>query len=867
MDKRPFIRPIYLILDYTRMTSMRNSKFHRVFPPLVFLLLSLSSGGLTIWAQPGLAGADQVKLAVEKLNVVGSVLMIAAHPDDDNTAVLAYYARGKKLKTAYLSLTRGEGGQNLIGDEQGDKLGVIRTQELLDSRRIDGAQQFFTRVIDFGFTKTASETFEKWGHEKVLSDVVWVIRKFRPDVIILRFTGTPRDGHGQHQVSAIVGREAFAAAADPTEFPEQLKYVKPWQAKRLVWNAFAFTEQQQRELEKTGGKMDIDCGQYDPLLGYSFGEIAGMARSTNRTQGAGTPERRGSLKQFFTLVAGAPATKTPFEGIDTTWNRLPGGAAVGAILAQADRELEPEHPEKIIPLLLKARPLMEAIHDPYAKEKLEELDNTIALCAGLWLDVSSDHADIVPGTSARLNITAINRSPVPMTLESIGWTGTAVSRPEVVPVNADLADNQPVTRTVEWKTAEDQPYTQPYWLREPPEGDDYRIPDQRLVGLPQNPPLLTARFVLEVDGTEIALDRVVDHRYVDHVRGEIVTPLAIVPPVALDVSEDAMIFPNRAPKRYEVPVRANAPSQSGVVRVSAPEGWAVQPASEPFDLHDVGEQVVAAFEVTPPAAGSVGHLKAVAQDGGREIASAMDVISYPHIPPQTLFPTSQTRVVHADIRTLAHRIGYIMGPGDKMPPALEQMGCNVTLLDSADLAQGDLAQYDAIVTGVRAFNTRADLRANMQRLLDYVKSGGTLVVQYNVATYGADQGVLARIGPYPIHVSHERVTVEQAPVSFPTPDSPLLQEPNRITEKDFDGWVQERGLYFADKYDSRYQSLLASHDPGEAELKGGTLFTQYGKGAYIFTAYSWFRQLPAGVPGAFRIFANFLSAGKVLAAR
>lgn len=851
--------------------SIRTSKFLRPVFSVVLLVLSLSTCSVTGWAQPGLAGANQVKLAVEKLNVVGSVLMIAAHPDDDNTAVLAYYARGKKLRTGYLSLTRGEGGQNLIGSEQGDKLGVIRTEELLDSRHIDGAEQFFTRAVDFGFTKTAEETFQKWGHEKVLGDVVWVVRKFRPDVIILRFSGTPRDGHGQHQVSAIVGKEAFSAAADPSRFPEQLKYVQPWQAKRVVWNAFAFSREQQKETAAMPGKSEVDTGQYDPLLGYSFGEIAGISRSMNRSQGAGTPEFRGESKNYFITIGGEPATHTPLDGVDTSWNRFPGGSAITEILSQANRELQPEHPENIIPLLLKARRLIAAIHDPYATEKVRELDNTVAACAGLWLDVSTDHTNLVAGTTAHVNITALDRLGAPMTLKSIGWAGTATAQPALIPMDAKLPANVEITKTIDWRIAPDQPYSQPYWLREPKQGDDYSIPDQQLVGLPENPPLLQAHFVLQIGDTEIEVDRIAHHRFVDRLKGETVEPIAMVPPIAFSVDEEAVVFPNAAGKRYEVPVRANLAGQSGTVRLTAPAGWRVEPASQNFELHNAGEQVVLAFTVTPPATDSIGEIKTVADVGGRQVAVNMDTIDYPHIPLQTLFPASDTRAVRADIRNLAKHVGYVMGAGDQVPQSLEQMGCSVTLLSADDLAHGDLSRFDAIVTGVRAFNTRPDLRANMQRLLDYAKDGGTLVVQYNVAegagpgTVAGNQGSLSRLGPYPITISRDRVTVEDAPVVFPNPTSPILHEPNQITQKDFEGWVQERGLYFAGKFDDHYQSLFASHDPGEKDLAGGTLFTRYGKGAYIFSAYSWFRQLPAGVPGAYRIFANFLSAGKVLA--
>jgi LmbE family N-acetylglucosaminyl deacetylase len=819
-------------------------------------------------AQRDLSGADEIKLALDRLAITGSVLMIGAHPDDENTAVLAYFARGRKVDTAYLSLTRGEGGQNLIGPEQGDKLGVIRTQELLAARRIDGAHQFFTRAVDFGFTKSADETMQKWGRERILGDVVWVIRKFRPDIVILRFSGTPRDGHGQHQTSAILGKEAFSAAADPKRFPEQLELVQPWQAKRLMWNMFAFTPEQERELAKQRIKVEIDTGDYDPLLGYSYGEIAGMSRTMHKSQGMGAAERKGSMPQYFSIVAGEAADHDPFDGIDATWNRLPGGAPVGDLLAQASREFKPEHPEKTIPLLLKARPLITAIHDPLAEQKLRDLDNTIALCAGLWVEVTAEHPNVLPGAGVRVTVNALNRSQEVAALERVTWSGTAVQKPADVNAETPLLYNKPVTKLVDWAIASDQPYTQPYWLERPRKGDVYIIPDQRLLGLPENPPLLSAQVTIKVDDQAITIERPVINRYIDRVRGELTRPVAVVPPVATDMPENALVFPTTASKRIETPVRANAPNQTGIVRLVAPQGWRVDPAERSFQIADAGQQVVLSFDVTPPGAGSIAELRGAASVSGKDISVGMDVIDYPHIPVQTLFPPAQSRIARADIKTLAKNIGYIMGAGDEVPQALEQIGCRVTLLTNDDLARGDLSRFDAIVTGVRAWNVRRDLRANRQRVFDYVSQGGTLVVQYNVLEGGPGRGnarVSDPIGPYPIEVSHDRVTVEDVPVAFPNPSSPILHVPNEITKGDFAGWVQERGLYFASKWDAKYQSLLESHDPGEKPLAGGTLFTRYGKGAYIFTGYSWFRQLPAGVPGAYRIFANFLSAGKALA--
>ncbi len=775
--------------------------------------------------------------------------MIAAHPDDENTALLAYFARGRKVRTAYLSLTRGEGGQNLIGSEQGDALGVIRTQELLAARKIDGAEQFFTRAIDFGFSKTPQETLEKWGHDKILGDVVWVIRRFQPDVIILRFSGTPRDGHGQHQASAILGKEAFSAAADPQRFPEQLRWVKTWQAKRLMWNVFAFTREQEKEAEQLKDRIEIDPGEYDPVLGHSYGEIAGMSRSMHKSQGMGTFERRGSQKNWLVTVAGDKATKDVFDGIDITWARVPGGQPLGGILDEAYIQFDAQYPEKVVPLLLKTRTAMAEIHHPVVERKRRDLDEAIALASGLWMDATADRYASAPGGSFKVTRTVLARGPL-----AIEFNG------KPLPHNTPVA----VTDTIPAWTAET--YSQPYWLREPKQGDTYAVSDQQLIGLAENHPLLDGKFHVRIGGEEIEYSRPVVFRYIDHVQGELARPIIVVPAVAVDTPSKALVFGNGTARQVDIELRATTGAASGQLRVEAPAGWTVEPASRDFELGDTDQECVLSFRVTPPDRDARGTLRATATVGGRTISNGVQVIDYPHIPPQVLFPPGATDLMRADIKLLAKNIGYVSGAGDQVPEALRQLGATVGLLTPTDLARADLSAYDAIVTGVRAYNTRPDLRANQQRLLDYIRNGGTMVVQYNTLEGfgfgGENTPALAHIGPYPLTVGRERVTVEDAPVKFEDPTNPLLHKPNEIGARDFEGWVQERGLYFASKWDEHYRPLFETHDPNEKPLLGSTLYARYGKGAYIFTAFSFFRELPAGVPGAYRLFANFLSAGK-----
>jgi LmbE family N-acetylglucosaminyl deacetylase len=846
----------------------RTSKLvTRFLAAVVFLATSAP-----LVAQRPFSGTPEIEQTLARLNEFGRVLMIAAHPDDERTAVLAYFARGRNMRAAYLSITRGEGGQNLIGSEQGAELGVIRTQELLDARKIDGAEQLFTRAIDFGFSKTADETLLKWGHDRILSDIVWNIRRFRPDVVILVFSGTPRDGHGHHQASAILGKEAFEAAADSNRFPEQLKLVQPWKARRLVraeWGGFGGRGgrggTQPAPLPKTG---TAETGAFNPILGYSYEELAVLSRSMHHSQGTGAMRHPGPATIQFELVEGDAGSKDLFDGIDTTWaGRFPrGGPAIGLILAEAARTFEPAHPEKTIPLLLKARPLIAALPEPGAKMKLEELDEAIAQCSGLWVEAQARQPEVTPGATLSFTTTVLNRSSVPVTFDGAVIEG--IWKEPLPAKAAKLEYNQGAIAEFSRQVPASQPYSQPYWLVKPASKDVYTVDDQTLIGLPDTPPVLQVRARLSIDGTPFEVVRPVHYRYADRVEGERDRALVVVPAAAVNLSDSHAIFPTDAPRRVQVAVKANIANVSGALRMEAPAGWKVEPASRAIQIATAGEQQQLDFDVTPPPGDATATLRAVATVGGREIASGMEVIAYPHIPTQVLFPPADLKLVRADIRVTAHKVGYIMGAGDAMPDALRQMGLDVTLLSRSDLAQGDLTRFDAIVAGIRAYNVRSDLRANQPRLMEYVKNGGTYIVQYQGGEGGGpgqaqQEAPSSNIGPYPITIpggNSYRVTVEEAPVVFPHAGSPLLQTPNRISEKDFDGWVQERGLNFATKWDPHYQTVLSSHDPGENALEGGELWTRYGKGVYIFTAYSWFRQLPAGVPGAYRLFANLLSA-------
>jgi len=782
--------------------------------------------------------AAEIKLELKKLTVVGSALYVAAHPDDENTAMLAWLANDRLVRTGYLSCTRGDGGQNLLGNEKGALLGIIRTQELLAARRIDGAEQWFTRALDFGYSKGPEETLSIWDRDKVLADVVWVIRQTQPDVIITRFPTTGEGGHGHHTASAILAEEAFKLAGDPTKYPEQLQYVSVWQPKRIFWNRFNF-----RPIDpNTPGlenDLKVDVGAYNPLLGRSYTEIAGDSRSMHKSQGFGAAERRGSAINYFRLTGGEPAKSDLFEGVNTTWARYAGGDREGTLLQQAYDSFDYANPSKSIPILLQAlseldrlgaTPAWSAASNPWIAVKRRELLDALRDCAGLSIDVSAGSSSVTPGGTIPVSVTVVNRSDFPFVLATVASPYAAPGKAPGTP----LANNQPVKTEIAIKVPDDEPYSQPYWLRHEPAKGMYVVDDQRLIGRPENPPQLTVTVGINASPMQTVLFTVpVVYRWVDAVRGEQVRSVDVVPPVTVNLDEPVYLFPDTKPKTVALKVEGK-----GTVSLEVPSGWQV-----------------ANRTVTPSTAESLGTLKAVV-DG--QVAQQLTTIDYPHIPAQRVFSDATAKLVRLNLRRVGQHIGYIMGSGDDVPDFLRQAGYDVALLSDADLESGAFGRFDAIVAGVRAYNTRPAMRNAHAKLLSYVENGGTYVVQYN--SLSPQPLLVDPPGPYPFKVTSERVTVEEAPVKMIDPASPLLTTPNKITAADFNGWVQERGLYFANPWDPRYQTVLESHDPGESEHPGGELYTRYGKGVFIYTSYAWFRQLPAGVPGAYRLFVNLVSA-------
>ncbi len=823
-----------------------------------FLSLFLIAGSLTAATvgsrqrPPKSMDAAQLELALHKLRVVGNVLYIAAHPDDENTAMIAWLSNGKLMRTGYLAMNRGSGGQNLIGDEKGDLLGVIRTEELLEARGVDGGEQFFTRAIDFGYSKSPEETLRIWGHDTILADVVWVVRNFRPDVIITRFPTDGRGGHGHHTASAMLALEAFQAAGDPTKFPEQLQYVSTWSPRRIFWNAW------RPDLENRPADapplLKVDLGEYSPLLGRSWGEIAGESRSMHKSQGFGASQRRGTLVNYLEQMGGSPAVNDPFEGIDTSWSRIPGGERVDALLAKAIEEWNPQRPSAVVPDLVGALEAMRALpSNGWIETKKADLEEVIRNAAGLWLEAISAQPSVTAGESLPVTFTAIARSGIPVRIESL----TAAFSTASSETAGDLTPNEPKDFEVKIPVPAGTAVTQPLWLREPHGPGTYTIPEQPMIGKPEAPARLTVDADVKVGGTTIRYTVPVLYRWTDRVEGELYRAAEIVPPVTANPESTLYVFPDLQPKAVDLILRSGRSNVSGSVSLQLPEGWSSKPASVPFTMDAAGAEQSVSFKVTPAAGPARAAMKVLVSLGGAPAeAMRMETIDYPHIPREDLFPAASADLVRTDIETRGRRIGYVTGSGDEVPDALRQLGYQVGLLTDDILDAGDLSAYDAIVIGVRAFNTRDRLINQQSRLLDYVKAGGTLVVQYNTL----EQRLQGRIGPWPMEISHDRVTVEEAPMKVLVPDSPLLNEPNAIGAADFEGWVQERGLYFPRTWDPHYTPLFESHDPGEEPLRGALLYSRYGKGMFIETGISFFRQLPAGVPGAYRLFANLVSA-------
>nr|WP_294796048.1 PIG-L family deacetylase [uncultured Mucilaginibacter sp.] len=819
---------------------------------LLAAILLLSSAVRAQTAPPSDPGTILQEL--KKLDVLGSVLYVAAHPDDENTRLLAYLALEKHYRTGYLALTRGDGGQNLIGNEQSELLGLIRTQELLAARRMDGAEQFFSRANDFGFSKGPEETLKIWDHEKVLGDAVWVIRKFRPDIIICRFTTTGEGGHGHHTSSAIIAQEAFAAAADPKRFPEQLKYTQVWQAKRLLVNGANFGG------ANTEGPFRMSTGAYNTALGKGYGEVSADSRSNHKTQGFGSAKQRGDAQETFRTILGDAPTTDLMDGVNTTWTRVKGGEGISAEIAAIKKNLDIDHPEKSIPALLALLTKVEAVSDPYWKEqKSKGLKDLIAACAGLWFEAYAPQATYAAGDSIAVTAQLYTPYELPISTMRINTGGPASN----VTVNRDGFIIPPGKLLVKQLTEKEVKIpltktTQPYWLESPHPIGIYTINDETKAGNPENPDAPSVKFTFIIDGKELSYSRKLMYKYVDPAKGEIYQPVVVAPPVAANIINADYVFNTQQPQTVQIKMQAFTKA-SGSISLKPIAGWKISPEKIDFTDKAKGDEWVASFTVTPAdSKPKSSTLQAVVKVGGKDWSLGIQRILYDHVPAITLFPPAETRLINLDLKTAGKKIGYIAGAGDLVAEALMQVGYEVHQLTESDIMNADLSVYDAIVTGVRAYNVNKRLAVMQPRLMDYVNKGGNLVVQYN----NPNGLATPNIGPYPFRPVNQRVTDENAAVTFLDPTNPVLNYPNKITQADFEGWIQERGLYFVSNIDPQYKSILQMNDPGEQPNPGSLIVGDYGKGRFIYTSLVFFRELPAGVPGAYKLFVNLLSKPK-----
>lgn len=796
--------------------------------------------------------SNRIQLGLQKLNTLGTILYVAAHPDDENTRLIAWMANEKHLRTAYLSLTRGDGGQNLVGTETGAMMGLLRTNELLEARKIDGGEQFFTRAVDYGYSKNPEEAFTKWDKQLVLADVVRTIRKFRPDVIITRFPPTSRAGHGHHTASAILAEEAFELANDPTAFPEQLKTLQPWQPKRLFWNASSWWD---KELPEKAAKDDkfatLDAGTYSNLLGKSYSEIASESRSQHKSQGFGSGKTRGEQVEYLEWIKGDPAKGQIFSGIDHTWNRIEGGSKIGKTLEKVLADFNPLNPSASLDGLAKAHKMMKALPDGYWKTlKMKECEELILACTGVWMESTAGSYSASYGEKVDLKASIVRRSKTPVKLVSLSYNGRDTATSMEVPFNVltELKTQVKVPQTAR---------THPYWLEKPFEGM-YSVADPEMIGKPLNPPSMQVQFAVEVAGIQMMVERPVVYKWTDRVDGELYRPFVAMPAVTANLADKVYIFAGNTPQEVKLSLRFHKDVEVGTVSLKLPNGWTSEPEQIAVTGGDRDTEMAMVFQVTPPKGASSGELAVNLLFNSREEGQSLVEITHSHIETQTVLPIAKAKVVKLDVAIRGRNVAYIEGAGDLVPQSLKQLGYEVTILDEKSIRSQDLSQYDCIIAGIRAYNTQKYLKFVTEKLHAYVKNGGTYIVQYNT-----NRGLVTEdIGPYPLTYSRDRVTVEEATPTFLAPEHALLNSPNKITASDFDGWVQERGLYFPNEWDDHYTALIGWNDPGEDMTKGSLLVTDYGKGKFIYTGISFFRELPAGVAGAYKLFANLVSYGK-----
>lgn len=822
-----------------------------------FCLLFLFLNSILFAQQPSKPNSVEIYNQIQKLNFLGSVLYIAAHPDDENTRLISYLSNEKKARTGYLSLTRGDGGQNLIGSELRELLGVIRTQELIEARKIDGGEQFFTRANDFGYSKIPDETLQIWNKNEVLSDIVYIIRKFQPDIIINRFDArSPGTTHGHHTSSAMLSIEAFDKSNDASFLPNQLNLVKIGQPKRLLFNTSWWFYGNKDKFEKADKSklLNFQTGVYYSSLGKSNQEIAALSRSRHQSQGFGNTGTRGDEFEYLEVIKGdAPKEKSNlFDGIDTSWNRVKGGKSIGIFLADVEKNYDFKNPAASIQDFSKAYLMIQSLEDTHWKSiKSEEIKKIIAACTGLYLEAAAENQDATPGSNVSIKLEAINRSTIPMQISSL----KTFPQNNTLFQTIDLKNNVLQNIALELKLPENINYTQPYWLEEEGTTGMYRVDDLKNIGIPDIIREVKVTFNVKIGDVLIPFERNVIYKYNDDVKGEIYKPFDIVPAVTTSIIDKVCIFNTEKPKSIGIKIKSGKDNLQGDLELDLPQSWKVNPKSIPFSLKKKGEEKVVYFEITPPKNASEIVAKSIAVVDGKRFDTEQIIINYEHISSQQVLKTAEAKFIKLDIKIGNEKIAYIMGAGDNVPKSLEQMGYEVTIIKPEAISKEKLRNFDVVITGIRAYNTIQELAFKQNILFDFVKEGKTMIVQYNTT----GEFVTPMIAPFPLKISRDRVTEEDAEVRFLAPNHPILHFPNTITSKDFENWKQEQGLYYPNEWDPAFIPVLSSNDKGESPKNGALLVAKYGKGYYIYTGLSFFRELPEGVSGAFRLMANMIS--------
>lgn len=794
----------------------------------------------------------EIRLQLEKLKTFGSVLYVAAHPDDENTRLLSWFANDKKLRTAYISLTRGDGGQNLIGNEQGDLLGLIRTYELMAARSIDGAEQFFTNARDFGYSKNPEETMRIWDKEKVLEEMVWVIRNFKPDIIINRFPETGEGGHGHHTASAILAREAFHAAADPLRFPQQLTYVQPWKANSLWWNTFNFGNNNTTRDDQ----FHFDAGTFQPLLSKWMCEIASESRSQHKSQGFGVARNRGKQLEYFKPLAGDTACGNIYCHLDFSSGGMNNHKPFVMMIDSAIHVFRMDNPSAALPYLLKAYDNLDALDERWKDYKKQQLEQLILSCAGLWFEANAATPFAVNGDSVSVKFTAVTPLDERIKLEKVSVTGYADSV-----FSKSLKSNRAEIISLPLKLNKEK-NTNPYWLHEEGSHGMFHVTDMFLTGKPVSGPALIASVELMIDNKKFQLTKPVNHKWTDPVKGELYRDFEVRPAVTVSFNEPLLIFNQGKEKKLRLTAKAQTDNVSGKISFMPMKNFRTLPETVAFDLKKKNESLNVDITIIAASLNSATEKLSASieiNSNGKERALTLTEINHDHLPPLTLLKPAEVKIISAEFKTSKGIIGFIEGSGDETVRCLKQAGFDVEVLPDV-LPLQVLKKYRTVITGIRAYNINEKMSEWQPVLMEYVKQGGTLVVQYNTSNFISS--LKTDLGPYPFKLTRERVTDENSTVEFLIPANPLLNIPNQISPADFENWIQERGIYFAGDFQKNYQTLLRMNDGDEKNGDGSLIFCNYGKGKYIYTGLSFFRQLPAGVPGAYRLFSNLIAGGK-----